>query len=390
MPQGPTKPLHADSDANPSSLSSAGDGSQPWAWVPPSGGENLAFQLSSLASSAGASPGDSPGQLFLMDDNGALTAVQSNSAKGGSSSTRVSTKTTVAAPAPTLVGTAGGFEINLVWDKSVASAPAGFESAVIAAAKYYTTLYSNAEVINIAVGYGEIAGSAMSAGALGESESYGYNLSYSTVASAMKKDASASNYTGQTNYVAQADASLPSADPTHGGYFFTTTAEAKALGLVSGGAPSSTTLDGYIGVTSSYPLEYNQTATTGTYDAIGIVEHEISEIMGRLGSEGALFGRNEYTPLDLFRYSKNGVRDLTPTAGYFSINNGATDLGNYNNPQYGGDASDWAAGLIGDSYGFGYAGHTALVSPTDILENAVLGYHLTSAGSTATQHLGLA
>jgi hypothetical protein len=167
-------------------------------------------------------------------------------------------------------------------------------------------------------------------------------------------------------------------------------AEAKALGVIPGGAPSSTSLDGYIGITSAYPLEYNQTASSGTYDATGIAEHEISEIMGRIGSEGQLIGSGIYTPLDLFRYSGVNVRDLAPGPGYFSIDGGATNLGTYNNPLAGGDASDWTPSLIGDSYGFGYSGHTAVVSPTDILENAVLGYHLTQAGATATQTLGLA
>jgi hypothetical protein len=36
------------------------------------------------------------------------------------------------------------------------------------------------------------------------------------------------------------------------------------------------------------------------------------------------------------------------------------------------------------------AGSAYVVSPTDVLENAVLGYHLTAAGSNTTQHLGLA
>ncbi len=294
-------------------------------------------------------------------------------------------------PSPTLIGSAGGFQINLVWDSSVASAPSGFESAIASAASYYTTLCSNKEVINIGVGYGKIDGTAMSNGALGESEALGYNLSYSMVASAMKTGASASSYAGKVNYVAQADASLPSTDPTHGGKFFVSEAETKALGLIPGGSASSSSLDGYISLSSSASYEFNQTATPGKYDAVGIAEHELSEVMGRSSSLGSIDGANEYTPLDLFRYSSSGARDLTPGTGYFSINNGATKLGTYNNPSNGGDAGDWASILSGDSYNaFMGAGTTSVVSPTDVLENAVLGYHLTAAGSNATQHLGLA
>ena len=63
--------------------------------------------------------------------------------------------------------------------------------------------------------------------------------------------------------------------------------------------------------------------------------------MGRFGSVGTELGSGVYTPLDLFRYTSSGVRDLTvgPASPYFSINNGATNLGTYNNPASGGDAS---------------------------------------------------
>lgn len=339
---------------------------------------------------------DSLGNLYLLSDSGELSVVQhgghggSHKSGGGSSPPPPPPPPPPSTPVPTLVGAAGGFEINLVWDSSVASAPSAFVTAITNAAKYYTTLYSNPEVINLAVGYGEIDGQSMGTGALGESMSSGYLLPYSTVATDLKNGAGASTYAGDVNYVAQAMAGLPGADPTSGGSFYTSMAEAKALGVIPGGAPSSTSLDGYIGITSAYPLEYNQTASSGTYDATGIAEHEISEIMGRVGSEGQLFGSGVYTPLDLFRYSGVNVRDLAPGSGYFSIDGGATNLGTYNNPLAGGDASDWISSHIGDSYGFGYSGHTAVVSPTDILENAVLGYHLTQAGATATQNLGLA
>ena len=130
----------------------------------------------------------------------------------------------------------------------------------------------------------------------------------------------------------------------------------------------------------------------GQYDAIGAFAHEISEVMGRFGSVGTELGTNVYTPLDLFRYTSSGVRDLTvgPASPYFSINNGATNLGTYNNPASGGDASDWVRTLPGDFYGSGYSGRTGVVSPTDLVEDLVLGYKFTAAGLAATQNLGLA
>jgi hypothetical protein len=333
-------------------------------------------------------------ELMVNDDGqvGLSSAGRSGGSNnsGGSGAGSSGSTHPAAVPAATLVGAAGGLQINLVWDGSVASAPAAFEQAVIAAATEYTTLYSNKEVINIGVGYGEVDGYTMGSGALGESVSNAYGISsssYAALTAEMKAGASASAYAkGQTNLVAQAESSLPSSSISGADGYFVTVADMKALGLVAGGSASTTNLDGYIGLASAYPFEYDQTATSGTYDAIGTAEHEISEVMGRIGFEG---DNGYYTPLDLFRYSASGVHDTTATSGYFSINNGATNLGTYNNPQNGGDSSDWIPTLQGDSYGDGYAGQTALVSSTDILENAVLGYHLTTAGVAATQTLGL-
>jgi len=317
------------------------------------------------------------GQLVLLDDDGHLSPVSSSTA-GGSSTHSLTFFGFGGTPAPTLVGSPGGLQFNLIWDSSVASAPAGFESAAIAAAKLYTQYYSNPEVINVHIGYGEVDGYRLGQGALGESMSYGYLDSYSQVLSELKGDA------GSSTWAAQADLSLPATDPTNGGKFFVSTAEAKALGQISG---TGTATDGYIGLSSIYPLDYtpNTTPAFNQYDAFGIFAHELSEVMGRVGSVGSIFGAGIYTPLDLFRYSSPGTRDLTAGPGYFSIDNGTTNLGTYNNPQNGGDASDWIPTLQGDSYGSGYAGVQAVVSPTDIIENAVLGYHMTPAAVSYTK-----
>ena len=253
--------------------------------------------------------------------------------------------------------------------------------AAIAAATLYTQEFSNPEVLNIDVGYGEVGGSRLPSGALAASESYGYMENYSTVRSALQRDASSSTW--QT----AADATLPSSDPTNGGSFFVSTAEAKALGQVSG---YGTAVDGYIGLSSQYPFSYSQSSiASNQFDAIGALEHEISEVMGRMGSEGAIFGSNVYTPLDLFRYSNPGARDLTPGPGYFSVDGGATNLGTYNNPNHGGDAADWIPSLAGDSYGDGYPGMAAAVSPTDLIEDSVLGYRMTPLALSQTKTPGL-
>ena len=334
----------------------------------------------SIQRPTGSGSPNGPGELLLLGADDKLSPVQSShhgSTSGGSTLLYRSS-----APGPTLVGSAGGLQIKLIWDSSVASAPAGFMQAAIAAAQLYTTEFSNPEVINIQVGYGEVAGQRLPSGALAASESYGYSETYSQVAAALQQDASSSTWQ------ATADASLPSSDPTNGGSFFVSTAEAKALGQVNAYGGS---VDGYIGLSSRYPMNYTQSAISGSQiDAVGALEHEISEVMGRMGSEGSLFGSNVYTPLDLFRYSGAGMRDLTPGSGYFSVDGGNTNLGAYNNPNNGGDAADWIGTLVGDSYGDGYPGVVAAVSPTDLIEDSVLGYRMTPLAVSQTQTSGLA
>jgi hypothetical protein len=285
-----------------------------------------------------------------------------------------------------LVGAAGGLQFHLVWDSSVSSAPAAFKSAAIAAASFYTQMYENSELITIYVGWNECNGSVIGAGALSESQSTAMYKSYSTVEAALKTDA------GESANQAQADSTLTATDPLGAKFYYVPTAEAKAIGLL---APGSTYVDGHIGMSSSVSWDFNAPTTpvgSGQFDAIGALEHEISEVMGRTSSVGLQHGPAIYTPLDLFRYTSPGVRDTTvgPTSPYFSIDHGVTNLGVYNNAAQGGDLGDWVNTLRGDSYGYGSPGATLTVSATDLIENSVLGYNLTAAGLAATQTPGLA
>lgn len=333
------------------------------------------------------------GEEYLINDAGDIAPAFTAAAHGAFANhveNHLASLTSEKAPAPTLVGSSGGFQIDLVWDSSVAKAPAGFTQAITAAATYYTTLFSNDEVINIHVGYGEIDGSRMAAGALGESESYGYLTNYSTVTSALAKDGFSFSATNE---------------PT-GSQFFVTHADAKTLGLIS---PTSSAVDGYIGFSTLTGTGYswNTTAsvagsTSGTgskqFDLEATAFHEISEIMGRIGMEGeTVSGKASDTPLDLFNYASPGALELSGNGGYFSINDGATNLGIYNDASAnGGDIADWASassptqsGTVGlpggvnvyDAYdAFGFPGYNGDLSQSDILELTALGYRLTPAG----------
>jgi len=331
------------------------------------------------------------GQEYLINDASQVSPVHTVNSSGSSTNTTTSPR----APTPTLVSSAGSnLEIDLVWDSSVSSAPSGFTQAIVDAATYYTTLFTSStggkEIINIDVGYGEIAGSTLASNALGESESYGYLTNYSTVTHALGSDGysfSAKN------------------EPTSS-QFFVTSAQAKTLGLISG---TSTAVDGFIGFSSLSGTgdTWNMTANSngsnsGTganqFDFQAVVQHEISEVMGRIGMEGAIInGKATYTPLDLFNFKSTGVLELSGAGGYFSNNDGLTHLGIYNNAtKYSGDIADWASYSsvtqsgtlpqgaptnVSDSYdAFLAPGYNGFVSPDDILEDAALGYKLTATG----------
>jgi len=89
----------------------------------------------------------------------------------------------------------------------------------------------------------------------------------------------------------------------------------------------------------------NSRSVLGTYDFIGVAEHEFSEVMGRIALVGGSLGSswNTYSALDLFRYAGFGARQLAAgQTACFSVDGGRTNL-DYFNTISGGDWGDWAA-----------------------------------------------
>ena len=267
--------------------------------------------------------------------------------------------------------------MNIVaeYDSSVANAPAGFKQAVQAAIDYYDQLIRNPITVTIMFSYGELDGSQLGSGTLGESSTNGYVESYSTLVSQLTAAA-----TSQADK--QSIAGLPANDPTNGASFWVSDTEAKIFG--QGSNPNFTDPeDGFVALASKYSFTYDPTnrSVAGEYDAIGVLEHEISEAIGRIGYLGTQTfqnGGNTYTlysPLDLFRFDSSGNRDLTPGPGYFGVAPHQNTL-LYNDPTNGGDADDWDSSVYGDSYGDGFKGQAGVVSPTDVLEMGVLGFNV--------------
>jgi hypothetical protein len=263
-----------------------------------------------------------------------------------------------------------GLVINVVYDASVANAPAGFTQTVANVVSFYESQFSNPVTLTIDVGYGEVDGQALAPFALGESQAYMTSVSYAQLQTALVNSA---NTIGET----AAAATLAGTSPVNGQYWIPT-AEAQALGL----APVSDGVDGYAGFTNIPGLvSYDSTNTSGTppsneYDLFGAIAHEFSEVMGRQMLDGAQFGGAPgYTALDLFHYSAPGVRDFSGTTpGYASPDGGSTNLGNFNTNQNG-DFGDWASSAGNNSYlAFSYPGVLNSVTASDLTVMNLLGW----------------
>jgi hypothetical protein len=305
-----------------------------------------------LAESQGHFPS---GVSFLGGDDDDLGSGRQALSSGGSGTTG-----TGAGTGAVLGGSdqSSAFVININWDSSVSSAPAAFKTVVNEVVQYYESLFNNPITVNIDVGYGEVNGSSLSSGALGESLYYENAYTYSQVYNALQ-----ANHTPGAN-------TLSSTDPTGGGWFFLTTSEAKAIGLASGSS-----VDGFIGFDgAANAFDYNNSdgVAAGEYDIFGTIAHEISEVMGRM-----IPGGGYYSPLDLFDYAASGVRDLSGTPpAYFSLNGGVTNLANFNT-NASGDYGDWAGSVGADAYlAFANSGVVLPVSNTDIAVMTALGWSL--------------
>jgi hypothetical protein len=267
---------------------------------------------------------------------------------------------------------------NVTYDSSVTGQSQAFQNlfhgAVNAALQFYTQAFTNNITVNIT-----FAWASLGQGAVAENSYYYSTYSYATIVNALKAtQRSTDDITAYTT--------LPAADPTgsSGNDFMLTATQARLLGLPFGTTP----FDDYVWLnsdfgTSGYTFDPNNRAVSGKFDAIGALEHEISEgVFGRVGNDGlAVNGVSLYTPLDLFRYTSAGVRDFSPGHNdFFSIDGQhlLTEFNNHN--QFGGDVSDWYPTIQGDSFGDAYQGVTGAVTATDLRELDILGWNL--AGST--------
>jgi WD40 repeat protein len=268
-------------------------------------------------------------------------------------------------------------QINISYDASIANAPAGFKTAVQAAVEYLESVITTPITVNIAFGYGEVDGQAIDADALGESLGIGSNYGYSQVVAALTAAA-----TSPDDFASIA--ALPLTDPTNASPFLVTNAEAKALGLYEGGTDA---IDGYVGLSAAAPFTFDPAnrAVSNGYDAIGTLEHEITEVLGRVAYAGESLpgGAHQYAPLDLFRYLQSGELATTSSTASFSID-GQLLLKQFDNGQGDGDPGDWETtygiapvALTKDAFdGLAIPGVADVVTAVDLRVIDVLGYSI--------------
>ncbi|NDU90918.1 MAG: DUF4214 domain-containing protein [Ferrovum sp.] len=266
-------------------------------------------------------------------------------------------------------------QINLSWDSSVASAPSSFKTEVQQAANMLDQSILNNVTVTIQVGWGEDGGASIpsSAAATGGPSSttfasYGPTNNSQAIAT-LKNQALLNGYQDIAT-------TLPASNPFGSNYLMLSATEAKVLGVSN---PYPAKYDGSIGFSTT-------DTTISSAGIVGIALHELTHALGRVNGWVDSQGTSWYTPLDLYTYSAPGQLwnpSNTSTPGYFSIDGGVTNLGNFSTW----DPADFS-NTITDPFGAQVAGSRITFTSLDLQVMQTLGFNTTSSSIGVAYDLG--
>lgn len=209
-------------------------------------------------------------------------------------------------------------QINLVPDASIASAPAGLTAAVLAAANVYGSAFGGNYTVNITYGWGTFDNSASAVLANPNSGVFSWGgfgnapgVSYSQLKSWLTAKATSSDQLTAVSSLPAGSAAFPGGADA----FYVTTAEEKALGVLSGDASA---VDGSIG------FNVGDASQSSLWEPAALCE--IAHALGWT----SLLSNGSPSVSDLFRFSSQGVYQWTDwQPAYFSIDGGKSDLADF-------------------------------------------------------------
>ena len=246
-----------------------------------------------------------------------------------------------------------GFDTNFGANADAAKA------AWIAAAKVITDAFSDPIHVNITVD------AVTKASVFGESFPALVNITYADLYDRVVAYASTQN----DAIAIGPGGSMTPTDPSNGGTWQLTRAQAKALGVI----PDDMHDDGGTTFGVGNAFTFSGPIASGTFDFQGVAAHELTEVMGRIGLSG---GNNSFSLIDCFSYTGAGMKSLTGGAGnFFSMDNGVTLLKEFNDSAANHlDTRDWAGGTDDSFNQFSDSGVVNAVSAVDLQVMDVIGY----------------
>jgi hypothetical protein len=158
---------------------------------------------------------------------------------------------------------------------------ASAKTAFAFAANEYSTLFTDNVQVNINVH--------ANGGGLGSSSTpIAGVFTYAQVKNALMTDYTANPSAARTTALGAGGSINTNTDPSTTNRYFIARAEEKALGLIASDAVNDGTFTYNGGL--SYTFDPNNRMVAGKFDFIGVAEHEISEIMGRIPGLGGTIG----------------------------------------------------------------------------------------------------